>query len=163
MIPNQPSKKFKLLPWIFAAFFSTFIIVDIAYIIIAEKTWRGMATEDGYQKGLKYNQTISAVKKQKELGWILQIKYNSSITKTGVLSVSLTDKNNQKITDANVTANFKRPLQEGKDFSVDLKFDAAKGVYNSTINFPLIGQWDIEVVARRDDKVYQDTKRLVIR
>ena len=97
MIPNQPSKKFKLLPWIFAAFFSTFIIVDIAYIIIAEKTWRGMATEDGYQKGLKYNQTISAVKKQKELGWILQIKYNSSITKTGVLSVSLTDKNNQKM------------------------------------------------------------------
>ena len=50
MNPDQQLKKYKFIPWIFAIFFCVFIIVDIAYIIIAEKTWRGLSTEDGYQK-----------------------------------------------------------------------------------------------------------------
>ncbi len=163
MNPNQSPQKSKLIPWIFVIFFSTFIIVDIAYITVAEKTWRGIATEDGYQKGLKYNQTIAAVKEQKELGWKLQIKYQPQATKIGVLSVELLDKNNQKINDAKLTANIKRPVQEGKDFSVDLKFDPATKSYNSAIEFPMIGQWDVEIAARKDGNVYQDVKRLVIK
>lgn len=160
---DQKSISVKRIAWIFAIFFSTFIIVDIAYITVAEKTWRGLATEDGYQKGLKYNQTIEAVKEQKELGWKLQIKYQPQVNKRGALLVELLDKNNQKINDAKLTANIKRPVQEGKDFAVDLKFDTKTQNYNSTIEFPMIGQWDVEIVARKNDDVYQDIKRLVIR
>jgi nitrogen fixation protein FixH len=160
---DQKSISVKRIAWIFAAFFSTFIIVDIAYITVAQKTWRGLATEDGYQKGLKYNDTIEAVKTQKQLGWKLQINYQFEKTKTGILQVKLSDKNHQEIQDATITANMKRPVQEGKDFSVDLKFDTKTQSYNYAIEFPMIGQWDVEIIAQRNDDVYQDIKRLVVR
>ncbi|MES2676800.1 MAG: FixH family protein [Pseudomonadota bacterium] len=160
---KSPPKRVKFIAWIFAAFFSTFIIVDIFYITLAEKTWRGLATEDGYQKGLKYNDTIEAVKTQKQLGWKLQINYQFEKTKTGILQVKLSTKNHQEIIDAQITANIKRPVQEGKDFSVDLKFDTKTQSYNSKVEFPMIGQWDVEIVARKNGNVYQDIKRLVVR
>jgi nitrogen fixation protein FixH len=164
---DQEVLSVKRIAWIFAIFFSTFIIVDIAYITIAEKTWRGLVTEDGYQKGLQYNQTIEAVKEQKELGWKLQIKYQATDTKKGVLLVELLNKNNQKIVDANLVANIKRPVQIGQDFVVELKFDAETASYNSVVEFPMIGQWDVEIIAKTNDvrknDIYQDVKRLVIR
>lgn len=163
MNPNQSNKASKLIPWVLVMFFSIFIIVDIIYITIAEKTWRGIVTEDGYQKGLKYNQIIAAVKEQKELGWDLQIKYKTIATKNGLLTVELLDNNKQIIKDAVLVANIKRPVQEGKDFVVDLKFDNVLQAYSSKVNFPLIGQWDVEVIARKGEDVYQDVKRLVIR
>jgi nitrogen fixation protein FixH len=79
------------------------------------------------------------------------------------LQVKLFNKNNQEIKDAIIIANIKRPVQEGKDFSVDLKFDNKTSSYISEINFPMIGQWDVEIVARRYGDIYQDTKRFVIR
>ena len=163
MNPDQQLKKYKFIPWIFAIFFCVFIIVDIAYIIIAEKTWRGLSTEDGYQKGLKYNQTIKSVQEQKELGWQLKIKYQSTASKIGILQVKLLDKNNQIITNANLTTNIKRPVQEGKDFTIQLKFNPSTATYDAPINFPLIGQWDIEVEAQKNKDIYQDIKRLVIK
>jgi nitrogen fixation protein FixH len=164
ILEKTPSKnKYKAIPYFFLFFFLTFITVDIAYIFVAEKTWRGLATEDGYQKGLKYNDTIEAVKEQKQLGWKLQIKYQPSASKIGNLQVTLTDKTGKIIRDAILTANIRRPVQEGKDFSVDLKFNNKTSIYQSTIEFPLIGQWDIEIVAKKGDDVYQDVKRLVIK
>ena len=149
--------------WFFAIFFSTFIIVDICYIVIAEKTWRGLAIEDGYQKGLRYNQAIDIVKKQQKLGWKLQIDYQSGGKGIGDLWVKLLDKNNQSINGANITANIKNPIQDGMDFIINLKFNPSARAYKSSIQFPQIGQWDVEIVARRDKDLYQDIKRLIIR
>ncbi|MFT5702974.1 MAG: nitrogen fixation protein FixH [Rickettsiales bacterium] len=160
---NQDQKKTnRKVLLIFICFFSTFIIVDIAYITIATKTWRGLATENGYQKGLKYNEAIEEVKKQKELGWNLKIKYQKKASKSGDLQVQLLDKDNQVISNANLTASIKRPVQVGKDFNAILKFDTKTKTYNSPINFSLIGQWDVEIIAIRNGEVYQDVKRLVV-
>lgn len=159
--PNQP-KPFKGVIWIFVAFFSVFIAVDIIYITIAEKTWRGIATKDGYQKGLKYNETIKALEKQKNLGWSLEIKYLPKENKSGELQVKLLDKNNLVIRDAKLSAIIKRPTQEGQDFNLDLKFDPKNSSYNSAITFPLLGQWEIEAVATKGDDIFQSVKRIII-
>ncbi|MCE3255810.1 MAG: fixH [Rickettsiaceae bacterium] len=161
--PQKKPQNYKAIPWFFAIFFSTFIIVDIIYITIAEKTWRGVYTEDGYQKGLKYNQSIEAVKNQENLGWDLQIKYQPTKNKAGTLQVDLLDKNHERITDAIVTAKIRRPVQEGADFSLPLKFDPATSSYKSAIEFPLIGQWDLEIIAKKNGDIYQQVKRIVVR
>ena len=105
MQQKQPPKHNKLIALIFTLFFSTFIIVDICYIIVAEKTWRGLVTENGYQKGLQYNQTITAVNEQKKIGWDLQMKYQPTGNKSGNLQIKLFDKNKQEIRDAIIIAN----------------------------------------------------------
>jgi nitrogen fixation protein FixH len=132
------------------------------YITISQKTWRGLATEDGYQKGLKYNESIKAVKKQKELGWNLRIEYQPSHSREGFLQIDLFDKNNQNIRNADLISNFRRPAQEGNDFSLPLKFNSETYQYGSKVEFPLIGQWDIEIVAKKGSDVFQDVKRIVI-
>ncbi|MFT6220583.1 MAG: nitrogen fixation protein FixH [Myxococcota bacterium] len=162
MTQENHKKTNRLILFCFIAFFSTFLIVDIIYITISQKTWRGLATEDGYKKGLKYNETIEAVKKQKELGWDSKIKYQKKNSKKGFLQVDLLDKNDQKIRDANLTANFKRPAQVGYDFSLQLKFNSNISQYRSEVKFPLIGQWDIEIIAEKDSSIHQKVKRIVV-
>jgi nitrogen fixation protein FixH len=152
----------RIVLFFFIAFFSTFIIVDIAYITVSQKTWRGLATEDGYQKGLEYNQTIAAVKEQKELGWSSKIQYQARESRKGFLKVNLLDKNNQTIKNANLTANFRRPAQEGYDFVKELKFDSTILQYVADVEIPLIGQWDIEIICKQDSDIYQNTKRIVV-
>jgi nitrogen fixation protein FixH len=152
-------KKSKI-PYIFVAFFAVIFAVDFFYIYLAQTTWRGVSTQDSYHKGLNYNQSISAVEDQKNLGWKIDIKYRNDGNKTGVLTVDLADKNSAIIRDAKIKVNFKRPIQEGFDFSKDLEF--VKNKYKAEITFPLKGQWEFELVISRDGEVFQEVKRYVV-
>jgi nitrogen fixation protein FixH len=152
-------KKSKI-PYIFLAFFLVVFVVDFSYIYISQKTWRGISSQDSYQKGLNYNEIILANKNQKDLGWKLDYKYRGDGNKKGVLTVKLFDKNSSLIRDAKIKVNFKRPTQEGFDFSSDLEF--VKNQYQMQITFPLKGQWDFEISATRGDDVFYDVKRYVV-
>jgi nitrogen fixation protein FixH len=164
---ENPLKKSKI-PYIFFAFFGVILVVNIFYIYLSKTTWRGLATEDSYQKGLNYNQTIKQVAAQKELGWKLKIKIQPLLRKTLEkneprkinLVIQLEDKNLQVINDATISVEFKRPTQEGFDFSQNINF--SNGVYQAEITFPLKGQWDFVVLATKDEKVFQEVKRYVI-
>ncbi len=153
---QKPSK----IPYFFVAFFAVIFIVDFSYIYISQKTWRGIATQNSYQKGLNYNQTIEAVKNQKSLGWKIDVKYRGDGNKNGVLTVILLDKNSAIIKDAKIIVNFKRPIQEGFDFSKNLEFFGNK--YETKIQFPLKGQWIFEVTAQKNDQILQEVKRYVV-
>jgi len=154
------SQKRSKIPYFFIAFFAVIFVVDFFYIYISQKTWRGVATQDAYHKGLNYNQIILATKNQQHLGWKMNIKYRNDGNKSGVLMVDLFDKNSVVIRDAKLIVNFKRPTQEGFDFSQDLKF--TNNQYRAQINFSLKGQWDFEVIASKDDKVFGEVKRYVV-
>lgn len=153
----EENKKKSRIPYLFFIFFAVIFAVDGIYIYLAKKTWRGLATEDGYQKGLHYNQTIEAVKKQQELGWKSEIKRDGKI-----LRFSLKDKKNNLIKNAKVIAKITRPVQEGYDFEQELIFDAKNSAYIAKIDFPIKGQWDIDIIASVGDIIYQDSKRIVL-
>lgn len=152
-------KKSKI-PYFFFIFFAVIFAVDAFYIYLSKKTWRGLVTEDSYHKGLHYNDIITTAKKQQELGWRLKISYQNSTNKTGDLEVLLSDKNQQKIFGAVVTANFRRPTQEGVDFSQELKL--VDGVYRAKIDFPLAGQWEFVINASKDVDSFSQSKRFVV-
>ncbi len=153
---NKPSR----IPYFFFAFFAVIVAVNFTYIFIAKKTWTGLATENSYQKGLHYNRSIEEAKEQKSLGWSADIKYNSAESKKGDIVVVLKDKNSKTIQGAKVSVNFKRPTQEGYDFKKNL--EEKDGTYRANISFPLRGQWDIEILAIKNQKAFQETKRYVI-
>jgi len=160
---DQESNKKSKIPYLFFIFFAVILTVDGIYIYLAKKTWRGLATEDGYKKGLKYNETLDLVKKQNELGWSSKIKFESLNPINGNLNFTLFDKNKNPIRNASVIAKISRPVQEGYDFEVPLNHDSKSNSYCAQINFPLKGQWRIEIKSRLDDKFYQDVRRLVIK
>jgi nitrogen fixation protein FixH len=155
---NDSQKKSKI-PYFFLAFFLVVLLVNISYIYISQSTWRGISTQNSYQKGLQYNQVLQTAKKQKELGWKMKIQLKNS-NKAILILLDLKDKNSRQISDAKVVIEFKRPTQEGADFTQELKF--VDGFYWAKINFPLRGQWDFAVIATKDENVFQEVKRYVI-
>ncbi len=159
MTEKLPAKKSKI-PYFFFVFFAVIFAVNIFYIYISKKTWSGVVTEDSYHKGLHYNQILSDEKKQKELGWQMKISYKNLGNGTGDLRVFVQNKNHQKISDVEVTAYFRRPTQEGFDFSQKLEFK--NGEYVAKINFPLRGQWEFKVNATKAEDSFQETKRYVV-
>jgi nitrogen fixation protein FixH len=156
----QEQKQKSKIPYFFFAFFAVILVVNIFFIYISKKTWRGVITEDSYQKGLHYNDAIKAVNEQKKLGWKMKINYSSSGKNSGSVKIDLEDKNSEKITDAKLYVNFKRPTQEGFDFTKSLEFDGKE--YRAEIVFPLAGQWDFEVVATKNYETFQTVKRYII-
>jgi len=158
---KQINKEKSLIPWIFIGAFSLILLVDLFYIYLASSTWQGLYTENSYQKGLNYNQTLSAIDDQEKLGWDLAIKYENISPKKGILLIDL-HKDGNIISGANLVAKIVRPVSAGHDFSIPLSFNKMQKKYQAVVSFPLKGQWDIEIIAKKDGLIYQDKKRFII-
>ena len=161
MAKIDKKNKLGMIPWIFAAFFTTFILVDIAFFVAAKKSWRGVSTKNSYQKGRDYNDVLKKTKAQKDLGWKFTSKLTQSHKKIATLQVCLFDKNANKIRNAKLTVKLSRPVQEGNDFSQNLI--ESDDCFATKLAFPTKGQWNFEFVAIKNDDVFQDVKRYVIR
>lgn len=152
-------KKSKI-PYVFFAFFAVIFAVNFFYIYVSSKTWRGIVTQNSYQKGLKYNEVLQASAKQEQLGFALEMKYKKLAERRGEISLKIFDKNSRAVTDAKVILKFKRPTQEGFDFEKEAQFLDEK--YSVEIDFPLKGQWDVEAVVQRGEDIFQQVKRYVV-
>lgn len=144
------------LRWILG-FFSVFIIVDGFFWYLASESHTGLVTEQPYEKGLAYNDTVAASDEQSALGWSSKIKLVSSD-----VVVTLTDRDGAAITGARLEVAFTRPTVEGYDFSALLRSDE-DGVYKSTVEFPLDGQWDVRIFVTWNQQQYQRSTRLMVR
>ncbi len=158
MKKNQ-SKKSKI-PYFFFAFFFVIIAVNLGYIYVAKKTWRGVTTDESYQKGLNYNQILEQEKKQRELGWIIDSKASSIGEKKLRIYFNIKDSQSRPIHGAKIIITFKNPVQEGIDFSVAV--DEQNQVYQADVSFPVAGQWEaITLVSYGKDETYS-SKRYII-
>ena len=153
-------KKSKI-PYFFAALFLVVLAVNIFYVYISKQSWRGVATENSYQKGLKYNEALKLAKEQEKLGWKIEIKYKNLGNLLGNSEIKLFDKNSKVITNAKIYIKLRNPVQDGLDFSQDLIFE--NGAYKSKIQFPAKGQWDFEIIAIKNKDSFQKVKRYIVR
>lgn len=156
---EQKEKKSKI-PYIFVAFFAVIFAVDAFFIYLSKATWRGLATENSYEKGLHYNQTLAEAKKQEALGWKMTISFTSLSNDSGNVFITLKDKDLKPITDAKISIEVKRPVQEGFDFNQDVAFKG--GLYEAKMTFPLPGQWDFLVTAQKGEDIFRAAKRYVV-
>ena len=158
----QPRDKW--IPWYFVAFFLVICSVDgvMAYFAITTRT--GVVTEQYYERGLHYNDTVKQAEKQAALGWAGDIQFVASADSKmkGNLQFALNDRNANAIAGAKVTARIVRPTQDGHDEFLVLN-ELSAGQYASPLAFPMEGQWDIEVAVTSGENKFQLNKRLVIR
>ncbi len=145
------SRRDKLIPWYFVAFFVVLFLVDGTMVTIALRTHTGLVTEHPYEKGLAYNDTVQAEEKQKALGWKSDIRYEN-----GTLFFDVKDAAGKELVTDTATANFLRPTQAGMDFSAALKDGKA------AVTFPAKGLWEVRVQATIGEQEYQHSKRIVV-
>lgn len=154
---NSPgmTRRDRLIPWYFVAFFLVIIAVNGVMATLAVRTMSGTVTDHAYEKGLAYNKIIAAADAQAALGWKGEITFSGKgLTRHVVLQVQ--DKEHQKLSAESVTLSIVRPAQEGMDFEV--KFEGNEG----DVTFPEQGQWELRAFAAVAGKPYQLAKRIVI-
>jgi len=155
------TRRDRLIPWIFVAFFVVVAIVNGIMIFFALKSFTGISTENAYEKGLAYNQTLAAAQAQERLGWQVQLDFSARDRDHTRLAVTLRDKSGGGVTGASLTARFIRPTREGFDSEISLQ-DVGAGRYEARPVLALPGQWDMVVTANHDGASYQTTKRVFI-
>lgn len=149
-------------PYAFVGFFAFVFAINGVMIWLALTTWTGLETEGAYQKGLAYNRQLAAAEMQAALGWQADAAFERSGPQAGTLELRLGDQDGRIVAEADVVARFVRPTHEGHDFEARLA-PAPDGVYRALVDFPLPGQWDVELEARAPEGRYRLQERLFIR
>lgn len=149
------------IPYFIVAFFLVFITVDIYYVYLAKRTWTGIVTENSYQKGLDYNETLDALKKQKELGWELVTSVEDLGGYNRLIGFTLKDSSGKNISDAKIEVFFKRPVRQGNDFKAQAS--NIDGKYNVRTSFSLPGRWQAQILVSKDDQTYRKVEELYIK
>ena len=157
---NNSVEKSKI-PYFFVIFFVVFISVDILYIYISNQTWRGVVSNDSYEKGIDHNQVLQLIDKQKKLGWKVDVKFENLGNSKGLLQVKVTDKAKNNLNLAKIEVILKRPTQEGLDFKVKL-LNNQNGWFQKVIDFPVKGQWQFEIVIENSKEILQEVKKYVV-
>lgn len=146
----------KRIIWYFVAFFATFMIVDAIFVTVALKTERGLVTDQAYEKGLAFNQTLEEARNQEKFVGYEKAEYNK-----GRLMWVLKDANGRPMKGAKVMASLVRPVQAGYDFDLPLT-EGKSGVYSARPEFPLPGQWTAKLEVTWNSKVYRSILPLVV-
>jgi nitrogen fixation protein FixH len=148
--------KFKIYwPYFIFGSFIVVLIVNFAYIIVANKTWRGLFTENSYQKGLNHNDALKKAEDQKKLG----IKILTVVTKNSnenfFIETRVKDSNNNFINDLAILYRLKYLPDSKYDFTLNSIFSSSISRYaNLTLNKN--GYWQIETIVSNQAFVAQD-------
>lgn len=148
----SPHPRDKWIPWYFVAFFVFIGAVNAVMVTLALDTKTGTVTEHAYEKGLAYNEVISATAAQAALGWKGEI-----ILSGETLSFTLRDAEGKLLTPDTLKATLTRPTNEGMDFSTTLTDGKA------TLAFPQKGLWEIRIFATLGAHKFQQAKRVVVK
>lgn len=142
---------------LFAAFFGVVFVVNGIFAYLATNSWRGLETNDAYQKGLDYNDTLARADAQRALGWRVDI------TLDGARPVlRLVDKAERPLDGFEVTGVARRPVDERADRTLAF-VGRGDGVYRSDVVLTEPGQWDVRIeVARRDGEPFLIGQRLCL-
>ena len=150
----------RLIPWYFVLFFVGLSIVYGTMVTIAFNTMPGIVTENPYEKGIAYNQTIKNAEEQAKLNWYGDIKYKSTSRQAGIVSFTLKDSSGVPINSDSVSVNITRPIKSGMDFDIELNPINNFGSFQAAVSFPVQGLWELRFFAEAKGKTYQQSTRI---
>jgi nitrogen fixation protein FixH len=148
----RPSDRF--IPLYIALFFIVQFGMFGWFYHVASASYTGVVTDEAYEKGLRYNQTIAKAEEQAKLGWAATI-----LQKDGSIQLMLKDSDQKPVTGANVSLWLIRPVQAGTDQQSSMK-EVSLGVYNAPAVVPEKGLWEVRIKASKDGQSYQSSRRL---
>lgn len=145
------SRRDRLIPWYFVAFFLVVFAVDITMATLAVRTHPGTVEDHPYERGIGYNKTIAAEENQEKLGW------KADITLSGRdVSVVLRDASGKPIATKDMVVQCYRPSQQSMDRAVPF----TQGKASLAALAP--GLWELRVFITAQGKSFQQSKRVVL-
>lgn len=160
---SGPRPSDKWIPWYFVLFFVVIAAVNAVFVTLALKSFNGVTQENAYEKGLAYNEVLAARRAQDALGWRAEISADVTGPTSAALQVRLRDAEGAPLSGAIAEAALIRPTSAGQDFIRPLTETAPAGTYAAPVEFPLPGQWDVQLRVQHDGQEYRQTQRIFLK
>ena len=137
-------------------FFGTIITVNLIMAWNASHSWSGLVVQNTYVASQQFNGKVAEARALAESG----ITVNLTV-EAGRIAYRVSDARGKPLLADDVSATFKRPVDERKDFSVVLE-PAGQGLFTAERDVPA-GQWIVDISTKRDgEKVFHQTVRTVV-
>ncbi len=155
-------------PYIFVAGFLVVITVNMTLAYFATSTFNGLETQNAYEKGRLYNQTIAREEAQHALGWTMVLTSDAKPhNPPGAgypvdLLLSAADAGGAALDGLVVEAEIRRPAVAGFDRTVMLSRRDA-GRYGDTVVLPEPGQWEVRLIAKRGKDEFRMRERILVK
>lgn len=153
-------------PYIFVGAFMVVVGVNGALAYFATSTFNGLETQNAYEKGRLYNQTLAEAEAQKALGWQVILSAEQAIKERPGdyptdLVITATGPDGAALEGLEVVAEVRRPTQAGMDQQVRLTRRDA-GRYGVVVTLPEPGQWEVRVLARKGEDTFRLRDRIFV-
>ena len=154
-------RRSRWIPWVFVGGFLLVVAVNAIMITVAVKSFTGLTTTEPYTRGLRFNDQIREAEVYERLGWKIAARFRPTSARIGTIEINLADRDGAPITDAEVNAEFSRPVEKGHDFTLTLR-SVGGGRYVGNLEFPLAGIWDVKYRIERGAQNLKARDRLQV-
>ena len=141
----------RVLAWMIM-FFGVIIAVNGVFVYLALDTWPGLSTEQAYEEGRAYNQTLADADAQNALGWRSRAAIGAPTPKGRVLTVRMSDAHGAPIVGLKVHVVLRRPVGDGVIVDATLG-EEQPGVYGALVRLPALGRWQLALTANSANDV----------
>jgi nitrogen fixation protein FixH len=129
----------------------TLVVATIYRVVTALNTHPGLVVESAYEGAERYAKVLARKQQLSDQGWDLSIiQPKNIITKQLQKYIAVSSQHGVKLTDAQATAYFYRPLEQKFDFSMAMHINES-GAYQVDVALPLKGRWELLVEITKDD------------
>jgi nitrogen fixation protein FixH len=157
---NSPWRNPWVLGWI--GLIIVVVGVNLAMVYLAVSTNPGLVSEDFYNRGQHYEQTLVS-RLAKDPGWTMRTDFPEDLRpgEPATIRVVLVDKVGQPVTPDQVTFFAYRPSDKSRDFSAPMAAEGP-GRYAAQVVFPLFGAWDGLVAVRQGEDEFTTGDAIIV-
>lgn len=142
-------------------FFGFVTIVNVAMIRAAVSTFGGVDTPSSYQAGLDFKSELNAMTAQRALGWTVDGQVTTAGDQSKTLTISVTDKTGEPVSDIDLIARFAHPVDSRRDIVLAMH-PVARGVFSGSGAVPA-GRWRVDLdVSREGERMFRSQNRIVV-
>jgi nitrogen fixation protein FixH len=148
----------RYIPWLFVLGFALVVAVNGTMIWFAVGSFSGLYTPKPRDRGLHYNDVITAQQGRDALGWRIESRWQPESHR---LDLTLFDRDGRPLAGAHATVELVRPAENRPPLNIAMTF-VGPGQLSGTVDLPARGNWDIDIVIERDGQRFAQTRRMFL-
>lgn len=163
---SQDNKQAFRNPWVLGwlGLLLTVVAVNVAFIVTAFRTSPGLVDERYYEKGRDVEKHFQKkLEARGRLGWDINLQSPDKVLvgQSATYYVNIVDKVGLPVRDATVTLQAYRPSDASADIRAEME-RVTNGVYQTSVNLPLKGIWDLKIQVTRGEDQLEIARRISV-
>lgn len=132
------------IPACFILFFVALAGLEAWFVLLANRTFSGVVTDNAYAVGLNYNDVLAQRETERQLGWSTELTFDQQGELAGRLTLAVSDRDGAPLNGPEVRATAERMTRFPQIQTVKFLRQGA-GIYVADLKVPLAGRWFVRI------------------